>query len=333
MPKKLTQKEFIQRCESIYGNRYDYSKVNYVNAVTKVCIICHKKDEYGIEHGEFWVRPSDFLRKISGCRKCHGNYQPKDINEFIDMLHKRHPEYKEKYIIPTDNVYKNNKTKIRVLCIQKDEEGNEHGKFWIRPNDLITGYGCPLCAGKMKKTTEQFIKEAKRVHKGKYDYSLTEYKDIFTKVCIICHERDKYGNEHGKFWQCASNHLNGCGCPNCNIGKKSKKEVELYKILCDKGLKVEKQKTFEWLKYKRNLFLDFYLPDYNIGIEYQGEQHFISVEKFGGYEDFTLRQKRDETKKKLCEEHGLKMFYLRKNINIDDIIDYINETGSTKSIR
>ena len=58
------------------------------------------------------------------------------------------------------------------------------------------------------------------------------------------------------------------------------------------------------------------------------------LEELQKYIDIGLKKKEImENKKKLCEEHGLKMFYLRKNINIDDIIDYINETGSTKSIR
>lgn len=47
MPKKLTCDDFKERAKLIHGNRYDYSKVDYVNSGTKVCIICP-------EHGEFW---------------------------------------------------------------------------------------------------------------------------------------------------------------------------------------------------------------------------------------------------------------------------------------
>lgn len=45
---------FIEKANKIHNNKYDYSKVKYVNNKTKVCIICHAKDENGIEHGEFW---------------------------------------------------------------------------------------------------------------------------------------------------------------------------------------------------------------------------------------------------------------------------------------
>ena len=111
-----------------------------------------------------------------------------------------------------------------------------------------------------------------------------------------------------------------------------KSHIEEYVNAIEYNYNIEPQKTFDWLKYKKNLFIDYYLPDYNIGIEYQGEQHFVPIERFGGLKDFELRQKRDEIKKRLCEEHGIKMFYLRTKIDISEIIDYINETSSSKKI-
>ena len=56
-----------------------------------------------------------------------------------------------------------------------------------------------------RKTTEQFIKEAKLIHGNKYDYSLVEYKNNSTKVKIIC-------KAHGMFEQRPSDHLNNHGC-------------------------------------------------------------------------------------------------------------------------
>ena len=69
MAKKLTQEEFIQKVKEIHGDRYDYSKVEYVNYSTKICVIYHKKDEFGEEHGEFWITPGNFL-KNKNCPKC-----------------------------------------------------------------------------------------------------------------------------------------------------------------------------------------------------------------------------------------------------------------------
>lgn len=62
MPKKLTTDSFIAEARAKHGDRYDYSKVNYVNSATKVCIICP-------EHGEFLQSPSGHLGG-NGCPKC-----------------------------------------------------------------------------------------------------------------------------------------------------------------------------------------------------------------------------------------------------------------------
>lgn len=59
-----------------------------------------------------------------------------------------------------------------------------------------------------KKTTKQFVEEARLVHGSKYDYSKVEYEHSETKVCIIC-------PEHGEFLQTPHRHLMGQGCPKC----------------------------------------------------------------------------------------------------------------------
>lgn len=64
-----------------------------------------------------------------------------------------------------------------------------------------------------KKTTDQFIEDAKKVHGDKYDYSKVFYKHVMQKVCIIC-------PEHGEFWQTPNSHLNGRGCPICKKYRK-----------------------------------------------------------------------------------------------------------------
>lgn len=104
-------------------------------------------------------------------------------------------------------------------------------------------------------------------------------------------------------------------------------EENVFNELNKLNIVVERQKTFDWLKYKSNLYLDFYLPSKNFAIEVQGEQHFVPIEKFGGVSDFEIRKKRDYYKKKLCEEHGIKIFYVtKKNNGLNDVLEYINET-------
>jgi hypothetical protein len=62
MRKKLTTADFISKATLVHGNKYDYSKIEYVNSSTKVCIICPK-------HGEFWQNAKSHLQG-HGCKKC-----------------------------------------------------------------------------------------------------------------------------------------------------------------------------------------------------------------------------------------------------------------------
>ena len=103
--------------------------------------------------------------------------------------------------------YQTNKTKVRIVC-------PKHGVFEQTPNSHLNGSGCPCCYGTHKKTTEQFIKDAKKIHRDKYDYSLVDYKTAKTKVKIICKTCGKI------FEQAPNNHLNGQDCPVCGRRKK-----------------------------------------------------------------------------------------------------------------
>ena len=149
-----------------------------------------------------------------------------------------------------------------------------------------------------KFTTEEFIQRARKVHGDKYDYSKVEYVNNRTKVCIIC-------PEHGEFWQAPTNHTDGKrGCPYCN---KLSNEKKIGAFLSENGIRYIKQKTFKWLGKLR---LDYYLLDYNIAIEYQGEQHFHPVKYFGGNKRFIDGIERDKRKKELCDKNNVKILYV-----------------------
>lgn len=312
MPKKLDRYEVIWKCIQKHGYNYDYRKMNYINSTTKVCIICSM-------HGEFWQRPIDHWRGC-GCPKCSG-VNHSNNEEFINAAKEIHKndDGSPKYIYTNVN-YINNKTKVCIIC-------PKHGEFWQRPNDHLSGYGCYLCS-KTKYDTELFIKKAKEIHKNedgtpKYIYTEVDYKNMFAKVCIIC-------PKHGEFWQRPYNHINNAtSCPTCNSNNKSNMEENIYDELIKLTDNVERQKTFDWLRYKSYLYLDFYLPEYRVAVEVQGEQHFRPIKRFGGDEFFQRQKKRDEEKLRLCNEHNIKLFYITKrNNNIDEIKEYINEARS-----
>ena len=83
-------------------------------------------------------------------------------------------------------------------------------------------------------------------------------------------------------------------------------EREMCNLFEKNNIKYEQEKNFEWLKRDNyNLSLDFYLPDYNIAIECQGEQHFKPIDFYGGEEKFKRVLENDLLKIKLCNEHNI----------------------------
>ena len=169
----------------------------------------------------------------------------------------------------------------------------------------------------MKKlTTKEFIEKARKIHGDKYDYSKVNYITTDTKVCIIC-------PDHGEFWQAPHNHITQKqGCPFCSESHLSK---EVQEFLKSNNINFEREKKFEWLIYKKKLSLDFYLPDYNIAIECQGEQHFKPFRWETDEKRLEKRKLRDRIKKELCEKHGIKvMYYSFKKFN-NEIITDINK--------
>ena len=284
---------FIQRANLIHNNKYDYSKVDYVNSYTKVCIICPK-------HGEFWQQPRKHLAG-QGCTKCKNlyHYSSDEYITKVNNIHNGKYDYsKTKYI--------NSKSLINVIC-------PEHGEFSIRADHHLIGEGCKKCADIEKsKGNITFINESRIIHKDKYNYSKVNYINCYTPVCIIC-------PEHGEFWQTPQKHLLGCGCQSC---QNSILENNVYKLLKDNNINFNQQVSFDWLRYDKPLRLDFYLPEYNVAIECQGIQHFEPIDYFGGKSYFELCKIRDELKYNLCKEHNIKLLYYT---NID-AGDYIHKT-------
>jgi hypothetical protein len=205
---KLNTFDFIEKSNKIHENKYDYSKVNYINTNKKVIIICSK-------HGEFEQTPNAHIQK-QGCPKCSGNLKL-TTEEFIKratLLHKNLYDY-------TKTNYINTNTKIIIIC-------KEHGEFQQTPDSHIgkQKQGCPKCFGNLKLTTEEFIKRATLLHKNLYDYTKTNYININTKIIIIC-------KEHGEFEQTPDRHIGKQkqGCPKCNCKNYSNVALTWLKLI------------------------------------------------------------------------------------------------------
>lgn len=180
-------KEFYE----VHGDRYDYSKVEYVTTNDKVTIICS-------EHGEFEQTPRDHKRGHN-CPKCTGNLTL-TTEEIISKFKEKHGN---KYNYSLVN-HKKSDIKVTIIC-------PKHGAWETRPYNHIKGHGCPKCGGGVLLTNEEIISEFINTHGNKYDYSKVDYKSINDKVLIVC-------PTHGEFEQSPSAHKKGSGCPSCTRG-------------------------------------------------------------------------------------------------------------------
>jgi len=211
--------EFIKDARLVHGDRYDYSKVDYKKCTIKVTIICK-------EHGDFEQIPYSHLDG-HGCSSCaviiRSNNKRKTLEEFIEnatSVHGNKYDYSKVDYIATD-------TKITIIC-------KEHGEFEQTPNNhFIQKQGCPICGvitahNKTRKSTEEYIKDAKLVHGDRYDYSEVNYKSNHTNITIIC-------KIHGKFEQDAGNHLGGANCYECSLITNSEKRKRTLEEFIDRS--------------------------------------------------------------------------------------------------
>jgi len=273
--KNYTTSEFINKLKKIYENKYDYSLVDYKNNKIKVKIICP-------EHGTFSIRPDLFLQERMRCPKCNDKINSK--SKFIEKSKEVHNNRYDYSLVE----YKNTSIKVKIIC-------PEHGIFKQTPHNHLSGNKCPRCSNNQKLTNNQFIEKSNGIHNDKYDYSLIRYKNTDTKVKIIC-------PEHGVFEQKPSIHLSGCGCPFC---KESKGEKRIKDILQKLDVCFIQQYKNKECKNKNCLPFDFFIPDENLAIEYDGIQHFKERDFFGGKKYFEYTIKNDKIKNKYCKENDI----------------------------
>ena len=370
--KKLTTDEFIEKSKLIWGDRFDYSLVEYKGVKTKVKIICHingifeqspqrhlegretlnKKIEYKqkfIEranekfnfkfdyslveyknndgkviiicpiHGQFEQCTDDHLNSKYACNDCKKDVsvsnkvvKEKVIKIKLDKIKIDRKElfFKRCFEIHGDRYdysiteFKSSNDKVKIIC-------REHGIFEQRASAHLNGQGCMECRLEKRRTgLDVFISRCFEIHGDKYDYSLiTEYVNSKTKVDIIC-------KKHGVFKMRPEHHTNrGQGCPVC---KESIGEKIINNYLEKKCLEFIQQKKFSDCVYHSGLSFDFYLPEYNICIEYNGIQHYKPIEYFGGSEKFNYQLIRDKIKNDYCLKNNIHLIIIKYNESVED---------------
>jgi len=256
--KRLTIEKFIEKAKKVHGDKYDYSKIEYVNYSTRVIIICK-------QHGDFEQRPGDHLRG-EGCYNCgkktdgeKTRYTTEEFIEAVKLVHNNKYDYSKL-------IYTGIKDDITIIC-------PIHGEFEQRAGNHLQNQGCIKCgiiitANKCRKSTEEFVEAAKKIHGDRYDYSKTNYIGCFNNVTIIC-------KKHGEFKQSPDNHLHGKGCKKCFLQSTiSKGELEWLEYMGVKEENCQIKISNYWVDALKN----------GVVYEFLGDYYHGNPEKFNPYD-------------------------------------------------
>lgn len=286
--------EFINKSKIIHGDKYDYSKVDYKNNITKVALICPI-------HGEFLMTPSDHLSGY-GCRKCGTLISSQKNTLPVEEYIRRFKERWGEQLDFTNLDYKEYKKETILTC-------KKHGPFLKTPEQSVF-YGCPFCSGKYL-NTQLFIERSIKKHGDFYDYTRVKFINSDTPVEIIC-------PIHGAFWQKPTHHLEGSGCRLC---REPRGERKIRLFLQNAHIIHEPQKTFPDLIYNHHLYYDFYVEHdaRKILIEFNGEQHYRFIKQFHCDEKgFETQRNRDSFKIKYAYDNGYELLIIPYT-DIEDI--------------
>ena len=283
---RLNTEKFIERSKEIFNNKYDYSLTEYIDNKTDVIIKCDI-------HGEFKIKPNRHITgPKQGCKFCQENVRFYTNDSFINKAKQVHGEVYDYSKTVFEHVLKS----IIIIC-------PIHGEFKQTAGNHLQGAKCLKCYEKETRPTfEQVIDKFNKIHKGRYNYSNVIYINNYTLIKIIC-------KEHGEFKQQPTDHATGSGCPRC---KESNGETLIASGLIDLNIKFETEKKFKCCisKFNRPLRFDFYLPDYNMCIEYDGPQHF-KMSTYFGKEAFENTQNNDKIKNEFCRDNGIKLLRIK----------------------
>ena len=301
---KLSTEEFIKRSKKIHNDKFDYSLVETDGIYNKVKIICPI-------HGIFEQILKSHLKGYDcyDCGRLKANKTHTLNNEkFIKKSKEIHGDKYDYSLVE----YKSAKTKVKIIC-------SIHGIFEQTPTNhthKTNPAGCSVCFGTKKLTTDEFIENAKEIHGNKYDYSLVEYKKNNIRVKIIC-------KNHGIFNQTPQKHLlMKRGCPIC---KSSKGELQIFKYLKNHKILFKSQYSLKECRNTQPLPFDFYLPDNNCCIEYDGIQHFKPIEHFGGEKSLEKTKINDQIKNEYCNKNNIKLLRIKYTEDVMEKLDsYFN---------
>ena len=275
--------------------------------------IMHKCKIDGCE----WMAPPSGILSGKGCPMC------KKLKLHCEKI-KTHEQYVQDVERLHDNIivigqYAGNRTRILHKCMID-------GNTWeAAPRNILDGSGCPVCAIERRKalrtkTHENYVAEVAIINPN--IEVIEQYAGAETKILHRC-------KVDGYEWSVLpSNVLSGHGCPVCN---ESRGEREISNYLIRRNVDYIPQHTFDNCRNKKTLPFDFYLPEYNVCIEYDGEQHYRPVDHFGGENGFMQRKSNDSIKTSYCNLNNIQLLRIRYDQDVEtELNNFFNNTKLIK---
>lgn len=268
-PLNISRSEFIQKVKERMKSHhipiswYDWKGMEYSNPSRNAKIKCLKHDEEVSR-----VKGMDFYYGTPLCSECN-RIAVKEKN----FMNKIHELYDDRFVLLSDFI--GSESPVTLGCTLHGKtpypvEVNSPSSIW-QSTKKFGSIQCKECdriksLNNYKRTFE--TSQANRSIPYTYPNIDEEFVNGNTKIPIECHVKGNNDREHGMFWQTPANHSTGQGCPKC---QESRNERHIQNLLSEKGIEFESQKNYPELGNQK---FDFYLPEYNVLIEYDGKQHF-----------------------------------------------------------
>lgn len=268
---------------------------NNINLDLLTTSILNVKDKLVLKDIEGYYYTVTFAQILKG----YNSYKFSPSNNFVIQNINLWCKINNPYLVLLSDKYINARTNLKWKCL-KDGCGETFEAKW---DHIQSNHGCPYCAGVkvclsncLATKRPELAKEWHTVKNG----DLTPYDITYgsgQKVWWEC-------NECGYEWRISPSARYKHGCPKCNESKGEKFISSIFDLY---NINYISQKTFPDCIYKYVLRFDFYLPDFNVCIEYNGRQHYEPVEYFGGEKQFQLQQQLDQIKRDYCKNNNINL--------------------------
>lgn len=290
-------KQMIEKSKEKYSDKFVYSDVDTSKEKGQaVKIICPN-------HGMFLMSMHRHLHTKTGCPACGREDSLRNrtkYNGLEDVSKAAIKHHGDRY---TYLSYDAHSRTVTYLC-------PNHGEVSQLLRLHLTGHGCGECRYEDRRIDEkEFIRRAKEVHPEGYSYDLSELKTVNHRITIK--------HSCGKVYRArVSNHLSGQGCSRCRSSLGEKKIKDFLEL---NGISFIDQFVIEGYLYR----YDFCIPDLDILIEYDGEQHYRPVDYFGGVPAFEKRQELDREKTRLAKANRYRLIRISYK-RFDELEEYLS---------